>query len=109
MAQDEAEEQLEPEPTVRETQPPDSQSPQRTKTVTFGPGRLGIKAIWTTGLVEGVSQDGQAQKLGVNVGWKISKIDGEPYSEELLDMRTAGQTEYVLTFEIPATAQDENK
>merc|ERR1711879_993784 len=34
---------------------------------------------------------------------------GEPDSEELLDMRTAGQTPYILTFEIPSNAQDENK
>jgi len=76
------------------------QAPPNSKTITFGPGRLGIKAVWTTGKVEGVSNDGQAQKLGVKVGWSIALIDGQPYTEELIDSKTEGGQDYVLTFDI---------
>jgi len=72
----------------------------------FKPGRLGIKAIWTTGEVEGVSPDMQAEELGVEVGWKIVKIDDEDYSEEALDAKVAEQVEYTLTFMIPIKTID---
>jgi len=72
----------------------------------FKPGKLGIKAVWTTGEVEGVSPDMQAEELGVEVGWKIVKIDDEDYSEEALDAKVAEQTEYTLTFMIPIKTND---
>merc|ERR1711920_23239 len=72
----------------------------------FKPGKLGIKAAWTTGEVEGVSPDMQAEELGVQVGWKIVKIDEEDYSEEALDAKVAEQVKYTLTFMIPIKTND---
>jgi len=72
-----------------------------TTQIVFNPGRLGIKAVWETGEIEGVSPNEQAEQLGVEVGWIIVKIDDEKYSEETLDHRAAGEVDYTLTFEIP--------
>jgi len=66
--------------------------------IVFQPGRLGIKAIWKTGEVEGVSPNEQAEKLGVQAGWMIVKIDDEDYSEAKLDVKASGGSEYTLTF-----------
>jgi len=68
---------------------------------TFQPGQMGIQAKWNEGEVVSVIQDGQAMRLGVQEGWKIVQIDGEPYTESLLDQKTEGQSEYNLAFEIP--------
>jgi len=70
----------------------------RTTQIVFKPGRLGIKAIWKSGEVEGVSANEQAEKLGVQVGWTIVKIDDDDYSEAKLDLKAGGKTEYTLTF-----------
>jgi len=72
----------------------------------FEPGRLGIKAVWATGEVEGVSKDAQADHLGIEQGWKITHVDNEPYSEDVLDAHTAGDVPYTLTFEVPAEPND---
>jgi len=67
----------------------------------FQPGRLGIEAKWDVGEVVSVTGDGQAKNLGIQEKWKIVQIDGEPYTEEKLDAKTDGHSEYTLTFEIP--------
>jgi len=67
---------------------------------TFQPGQMGIQAKWNEGEVVSVIQDGQAMRLGVQEGWKIVQIDGEPYTESLLDQKTEGQSEYSLAFEM---------
>jgi len=67
----------------------------------FQPGRLGIEAKWDIGEVVSVTGDGQAMNLGIQDGWKIVQIDGEPYTEVALDAKTEGHSEYSLTFEIP--------
>jgi len=69
--------------------------------IIFHPGRLGIQATWSTGKIEGVSENGQASQLGVEAGWRITHIDGEPYSENLLDSKTQASEDFLLTFEIP--------
>jgi len=73
----------------------------KTKQILFKPGRLGIKAIWSSGMVEGVSANGQAEKLEVKAGWTIVKIDGQDYSEELVDLKSEGDEEYMMTFLLP--------
>jgi len=69
--------------------------------IVFSPGKLGIKAIWATGEIDGISKGGQAQKLGVKVGWVIEKIDEEDYSEQTLDQKAIGDNDYTLTFKTP--------
>jgi len=71
----------------------------------FQPGRLGIEAKWDEGEVVSVTGEDQAKNFGIKAGWKIVQIDGEPYSEAKLDAKTAGNSEYSLTFEIPPTFQ----
>jgi len=66
--------------------------------IVFKPGRLGVKAMWETGEIEGVSANQQAEKLGVKVGWTIVKVDDEEYSEAVIDRKSAGDVDYVLTF-----------
>jgi len=66
--------------------------------IVFKPGRLGVKAMWETGEIEGVSANQQAEKLGVKVGWTIVKVDDEKYSEAVIDRKSAGDLDYVLTF-----------
>jgi len=73
----------------------------KTKQILFTPGRLGIKAVWSSGLVEGVSAGEQAERLGVQAGWTIVKIDGEDYSEELVDLKSEGDEKYKMTFLLP--------
>lgn len=70
--------------------------------IVFNPGKLGIKAVWETGEVEGISTVGQAKDLDVQIGWMIVKIDEEDYSEQALDRKKEGDSEYTLTFTIPA-------
>jgi len=67
----------------------------------FQPGQMGIQAKWNEGEVVSVIHNGQAMRLGVQEGWKIVQIDGEPYTESLLDQKMEGQSEYSLAFEIP--------
>jgi len=69
-------------------------------TFTFEPGRLGIRAVWTTGKVEGVSEGTQAERLGVVPGWKITHVGNEAYTEEVLDAHTDGSNAFTLTFEV---------
>jgi len=73
---------------------------------TFQPGRLGIQAKWEIGEVVSVIEDGQAMKLGIQEGWKITQVDGEPYTEDKLDAKTDGECEYNLTFQIPVPKVD---
>jgi hypothetical protein len=81
--------------------PPENNDEVNMTKIVFHPGKLGIKANWKTGEVEEISENGQAEKFGLEVGWKIVKINDEDYSEELLDEKTAGQSDYTITFHIP--------
>jgi len=72
----------------------------------FQPGQMGIQAKWNNGEVVSIIQGGQAMRLGIQEGWKIVQIDGEPYTESLLDQKTEGQSEYSLAFEIPLSKED---
>jgi len=78
----------------------------RSVSLTFKPGRLGINAVWAKGEVRSVSEDTQADHLGIEPGWRITHVDNEPYSEELVDAHTEGINPYTLTFEIPPDPDD---
>jgi len=71
------------------------------RSFTFEPGELGIKAEWGTGEIEGVWENTQAANLGIEKGWRITHVDNEPYSEATLDEHTEGIHAFTLTFEIP--------
>jgi len=69
------------------------------RTFTFKPGLLGFDANWLTRVVTEVYPHDQARKFGVQVGWKILRIDGQPFTEYLLDSRIMGRSSYDVTFE----------
>merc|ERR1711977_45604 len=53
--------------------------------VSFELGQYGLSEVPSTGTVVSVDDETQAKRLGVKVGWKIVRINGEPYSEELMN------------------------
>lgn len=64
----------------------------------FEPGTLGLVAHdWSSGIIDEVNA-GQGREMGVREGWQMTWIDGQPYTEELLDAKKAGQVPYVVTF-----------
>jgi len=65
---------------------------------TFQPGKLGIGAAWSTGEVTRIDKGGQGDENGVQVGMFFHKIDGEAYSEALLDSKIGGNADYKLAF-----------
>ena len=67
--------------------------------VELNPGKAGLKAKWSTGFVTAVS-GGEALRCGVEKGWIFSRSNGEPYTEDLFDMR-AGARPYRITFLCP--------
>jgi membrane associated rhomboid family serine protease len=67
--------------------------------VTFRPGRLGLVGNWIChGDVVEVTKNGQAESSGVQVGWKFLKVDGQKFTEQLLDARIGGKQDFVITF-----------
>jgi len=86
---------------VEKTEKPKEKPTSEIVIFMFQPGQMGIQAKWHKGEVVSVIEDGQAMRLGIQEGWKIVQIDGEPYTESLLDQKTAGDCEYSLAFEIP--------
>eukprot|EP00931_Biecheleriopsis_adriatica_P048451 TRINITY_DN27990_c0_g1_i1.p1 TRINITY_DN27990_c0_g1~~TRINITY_DN27990_c0_g1_i1.p1 ORF type:complete len:538 (+),score=105.32 TRINITY_DN27990_c0_g1_i1:56-1669(+) len=72
-------------------------------TATFQPGKLGISADFAAGRVQAV-HEGQAKRAGVDGGMVMLEVDGEKYTEALLDKRIAGNKAYTVTFRRPAPA-----
>jgi len=64
---------------------------------TFQPGALGVAADYERGEVGQVNA-GQCLRHGVQMGWFFHKLDGQPYSEDLLDAKVAGTSAYEVTF-----------
>lgn len=64
---------------------------------TFQPGPLGVAADYERGEVGQVNA-GQCLRHGVQMGWFFHKLDGQPYSEDLLDAKVAGTSAYEVTF-----------
>eukprot|EP00929_Paragymnodinium_shiwhaense_P085457 TRINITY_DN4585_c0_g1_i1.p1 TRINITY_DN4585_c0_g1~~TRINITY_DN4585_c0_g1_i1.p1 ORF type:complete len:776 (+),score=146.06 TRINITY_DN4585_c0_g1_i1:90-2417(+) len=79
--------------------PPDDQGTTVTKL--FHPGRIGMGIVWSSGLVDKVSHDGQARRQGVDVNWRIHSVDGQPFSENTMLTKVRGSVPYTLTFSLP--------
>merc|ERR1711971_342711 len=47
--------------------------------ITFQPGTMGIVANWVEGRVSDIVAGGQAEQLGVQIGWRFCRIGGEVY------------------------------
>jgi hypothetical protein len=79
--------------------PIENQASERKEvTLTMLPGSLGVMANWTAGTISYVHADSQSQQKGIQAGWKITKVNGQPYSELLLDGAIGGAEAYRLTF-----------
>lgn len=83
-----------------------TQQERRDIRATFRPGQLGITATWADGLVQDVEEGGQADSLGVKPGMYFESIDDIAYTEDLLDLRAAGKTNYEITFTFPQERTD---
>lgn len=83
-----------------DSQPAEKAEPSQTCTISFQPEKLGIKANWNTGSVDFKLEEGcQAKALGVRQGWQIIKVNGEDYSETLLDQAIDAGNGFDLTFD----------
>jgi hypothetical protein len=67
-------------------------------TDSFQPGPLGITYWPKTGLVTEVFEGGQAQRHGVQVGWFVESIAGEPYSHKTFVTYRHHDKPYSVTF-----------
>lgn len=67
-------------------------------TATFKPGDMGLAANWQLGVVRDVFAKSQAAKAGAKVGLRIKSIDGQDYTEQLLDEKIAGSKDYKVVF-----------
>jgi len=71
--------------------------------VTFKPGKLGIGADWKTGRVRKLTDKrGQGAHFSITPDMIFKSIDGEDYSERLLDKKVAGKQEYEVVFSVPS-------
>lgn len=70
---------------------------EHTVQLTLQPGPVGLEADWETGEITRVLH-GQCAKLDVKEGWYFHKIDGAPYSVDMLDAKSVGESPYEITF-----------
>mmetsp|Transcript_90817 Transcript_90817/g.257257 ORF Transcript_90817/g.257257 Transcript_90817/m.257257 type:complete len:392 (-) Transcript_90817:74-1249(-) len=69
-------------------------------TIKLEPGSLGIKSSdWNFGRVSNVAEGSQGALAGVKVGWYIRKINGQDYTEALLDSCVGGTKPFTIVFE----------
>jgi len=66
-------------------------------TVTFQPGKMGLRVDWNSGHVVFV-YGFQAERAGVRAGWNFECIDGEPFNARLLRQKLGGDMPYEVTF-----------
>mmetsp|Transcript_62013 Transcript_62013/g.181224 ORF Transcript_62013/g.181224 Transcript_62013/m.181224 type:complete len:362 (-) Transcript_62013:14-1099(-) len=76
----------------------DDDPDQVVKVITFQPGKIGIQADWTTGLVEKVEKGLQAERLGVKVDWQFQSIDNDAFNEDLLRAKAGDAKPYIVAF-----------
>jgi len=55
-------------------------------------------APWEKGIVHHIVAGSQADKLGIQPGWKIHALDNEPYSFEALMDKMKGRKSYEISF-----------
>lgn len=80
-----------------------SQSNNDLARATFSPGTLGLFIAAATACVENVERGGQAERVGVQVGWKLKTIDHKPYSAKLLASKVLGHEPYEVVFVVKAS------
>lgn len=73
--------------------------PPPERSVVFRPGSIGVEGDFRHGVVEQVLEGGQAAEQGVQPGWVMLSVDGEPYQEQLIDKKIAGPESFTVTFQ----------
>ena len=58
-----------------------------------------MKAKKSTGEIQEID-DGQAKDKGVKLGWVLRKVDGQPYSQKLLNDKIMSSHPYTVTFDV---------
>jgi len=53
------------------------------------------------GYITDIDSGTKLHKLGVEVGWKITKVNGQPFTSNLFELAMDGSMRYKLTFEFP--------
>jgi len=66
--------------------------------VAMQPGPLQLSMINSTGRVTSVAPGGQAAENGVQRGWRLVSLDGEPYQESLVHSKIASGEPYNIVF-----------
>merc|ERR1712032_1112173 len=80
------------------TQQPTDRSEGLMQSVEFDAGSLGIDLEAISGKVMTVKSEGQAERLGVKIGWTMQQVNGVDYTEQLLDSFISGSSPYTVTF-----------
>lgn len=68
-------------------------------TLTFHPGRLGWKIDGNR--IAEVAEGSQAASLGVQAGWTVCSVDGQPFApgvEDAIDVKRQGHADFAVTF-----------
>lgn len=76
----------------------ESETAKSIMTVTFTPGRLGMRFHNETGTVLEVIQNARAQEAGVKVGMRMFRVDGEQFSQPLFKKKVTGTSKFVVSF-----------
>merc|ERR1712217_167541 len=73
--------------------------------IAFNPGPMGVTKEHATGIIEKVDNESQANRAGVQAGWVIAKVNGEDYTQAILERAIQMKQPYEITFAL----QKENK
>jgi Ca2+-binding EF-hand superfamily protein len=69
-------------------------------------GKLGVEFMYNTGEVMGILPNSQAQRLGVQKGWQIYRMDDLPYSKDLLRIKCSQKAPFRIAFlKVPFSEQ----
>lgn len=78
----------------------------------FQAGKIGIHATWNNGRVNKIDEGGQGEREGVEVGMVMIQVNGQEYSEKLLDQAIDGDGDYQVTFKkfppLPGTKKEDD-
>lgn len=72
-------------------------------------GKIGVDYAGDSGRITKVNNHSQAIDKGVQVGWKICRIDDSPYSKALFVEKRSEGTPYQVTFQLPPPAAEQEQ
>lgn len=69
--------------------------------VVFGPGKLGMRFEWDSGIVRQIIPRTQSAEAGLRMGCKLKYVDGELYDEKKLRAKLRTSQQFNATFTVP--------